>query len=76
MEIFYFLVTIFGVLNMIAFVASILIGTFDFVNPFSLYKNIEVNWFGAFLIAIILNLLFPLISISYWIYKICTVGRK
>ena len=48
----------------------------SFVNPIVIYKNIKVNWFGAVLLTVIANLLFPTVSIPYWIYKICTVGRK
>lgn len=48
----------------------------EFVNPIWLYKKYKVNWFGAILIAILFNILcFPL-SICYWLYKLCTVGRK
>jgi len=48
---------------------------FSFVNPMVIYDNIAVNWFGAWLLAIVFNILFPVIAIPYWIYKICTVGR-
>ena len=47
----------------------------SFVNPMVIYDNIRVNWFGAWLLAIVINVLLPLVSITYWIYKICTVGR-
>ena len=49
---------------------------FSFVNPIKIYKTYRVNYFGAALICIIYNLLCPIGSIGYWIYKICTVGRK
>lgn len=45
-------------------------------NPFRIYKKIEVNWFGAWFIAIAVNVLLPAFTIPYWIYKIFTVGRK
>lgn len=48
---------------------------FSFVNPRVIYDNIKVNWFGAWLLSIVLNILLPAIAIPYWIYKICTVGR-
>lgn len=48
---------------------------FSFVNPMVIYDNCMVNWFGAWLLAIVLNILLPIVSIPYWIYKICTVGR-
>ncbi len=48
---------------------------FSFVNPKVIYNNIKVNWFGAWSLAIVCNILFPTVAIPYWIYKICTVGR-
>ena len=45
-------------------------------NPSRVYNKIEVNWFGAWFIAIAVNILFPALTIPYWIYKIFTVGRK
>ena len=49
---------------------------FSFVNPKVIYKNISVNWFGAIILTILLNILLPVIAIPYWIYKLCTIGRK
>ena len=51
-------------------------GNFSFVNPIVIYEHVRVNWFGAILICILLNLLLPSISIPYWIYKLVTVGRS
>jgi hypothetical protein len=48
----------------------------EFVNPIFLYMKLKINWFGAFFLAIIFNLLTLPFAIIYWIYKICTVGRK
>lgn len=48
---------------------------FSFVNPMVIYDEIRVNWFGAWLLAIVINVLLPAVAIPYWIYKICTVGR-
>ena len=70
------IIFIYVVFNFLAFIYGVETANFAFVNPFWIYKEIKVNWFGAFLIAIILNLLLPLISIMYWIYKLCTVGRE
>ena len=49
---------------------------FSFVNPIIIYRNIKVNWFGALFLTIIFNIFLPAIAIPYWIYKVCTVGRK
>ena len=48
----------------------------SFFNPVVFYNNIKVNWFGAWLLAIVFNLMLPSAAIFYWIYKICTVGRE
>lgn len=48
----------------------------EFVNPVFLYQSLRVNWFGAFFLAVIFNLLTVPIAIVYWIYKLCTVGRN
>ena len=49
---------------------------FSFMNPIKIYKTYRVNYLGAAIICIIYNLLCPIGSIGYCIYKICTVGRK
>lgn len=49
---------------------------FSFMNPIKIYRAYHVNYFGAALVCIIYNLLCPIGSIGYWIYKICTVDRK
>lgn len=48
----------------------------SFVNPKVIYKNIKVNWFGAWLLAVVCNICFPVAAIPYWIYKLCTIGRQ
>ena len=48
---------------------------FSFVNPLVIYDNLKVNWFGAWFLATLFNVVLPAVAIPYWIYKICTVGR-
>ena len=45
-------------------------------NPIWLYRNYKLNWVGAFLCALGLNLCCPIATIGYWFYKLCTVGRR
>lgn len=54
-----------------------------YVNPLYIYQRWKVNWFGCFLLTIVFNLITPICSIGYWIYKLillfvklCTVGRR
>jgi hypothetical protein len=49
---------------------------FEFVNPYWIYKNYKVNYFGTIVLFIIYNLICPLGTICYWFYKLCTIGRK
>jgi hypothetical protein len=47
----------------------------SFFNPNVLYEQYRVNWFGAYFMGIIISIICLPVSIFYWIYKICTVGR-
>ena len=54
-----------------------LFGSFVYLNPLFLYDHhSKLNWFGVICLALLYNLLCPLITIPYWFYKLCTVGRK
>lgn len=59
-----------------------LIGSFlnsdglEFVNPFWIYKRIKVNWFGSALVSLLFNMITLPFAICYWLYKLCTAGRK
>ena len=48
----------------------------ELFNPITIYKNHEVNYFGAFLITLFSNGFLFGFAIFYWFYKLCTVGRK
>lgn len=48
----------------------------EFVNPVFVYKHNKVNWFGAIMVATVYGLICPIATLCYWIYKLCTVGRK
>lgn len=48
----------------------------EFVNPLVIYKQTRVNWFGAILLALIYGAMCPVATLIYWLYKLCTVGRK
>ena len=49
---------------------------FAWLNPLFIYRYAKVNWFGAGFIALVANAAFPIIAIIYWMYKLCTVGRR
>ena len=46
------------------------------LNPIYIYRNTRCNIFGTICLTILANLLCPVLSICYWVYKLCTVGRK
>lgn len=45
-------------------------------NPIRVYKENNVNWFGCIMLVLLAHILFLPIAIIYWIYKLCTIGRK
>ena len=49
---------------------------FSWCNPCFIYNHTKVNWFGAIFLALIVNITLPFTSILYWLYKLCTFGRK
>ena len=49
---------------------------FDFFNPCWIYNHVRVNIIGCILLTIFVHILCPIFAIGYWIYKICTIGRK
>lgn len=66
-----------GLFSLLPYDSYGLFGSFRYLNPFFLYKyHSKLNWFGVICIALLYNLLCPLITIAYWFYKLCTVGRK
>lgn len=62
----------------IATIVSNIVGSdgFEFVNPIWLYKRFTVNYFGAGLLTILFNILFLPFACCYWLYKLCTTGRR
>lgn len=49
----------------------------SFFNPIRNYKKWDcMNWFGTIFFTLLLNIIFPVYSIGYWFYKLCTVGRN
>lgn len=45
-------------------------------NPIQVYKDYNVNWFGCIMLVLLAHILFLLIAIVYWFYKLCTIGRR
>ena len=46
-----------------------------YTNPAVVYKEANVNWFGAIILALLYTAALPLLAIQYWIYWLFTVGR-
>ena len=48
----------------------------EFLNPYVIYKLLKVNQLGAILVCLLFNILCPVLSLGYWFYKLCTIGRR
>lgn len=50
---------------------------FELVNPYWChYYHTSLNWFGAIVASLFYTTLCPIAAIGYWLYKLCTVGRR
>ena len=68
-----------GGLNL--FIIAVSIDTGDkiglqWINPIVIYNNVNVNWFGCIVLTILAHIIAGPWTCLYWLYKICTVGRK
>ena len=53
------------------------IENFDSIyNPLVIYEDFEVNIFGCILLTLLFHILLLPPALFYWLYKLCTVGRK
>jgi hypothetical protein len=48
----------------------------EYCNPLWLHSHYKLNCFGAWFVAIVLNILSWPATFWYWIYKLCTIGRR
>ena len=46
------------------------------LNPITIYKTTNVNVLGCIALTLLYHLVFIWYAPFYWIYKLCTVGRK
>ena len=50
---------------------------FECFNPIRNYKKWrKLNWFGVAIGTIFLNIFYLPVAILYWLWKLCTIGRK
>ena len=47
-----------------------------FFNPYKIYKVVKVNWFGAWFLSVLAFLSITPIALIFYIYKLCTIGRR
>ena len=71
-----FIVMLWSAVGLVVSMTAINSEGFEYVNPVWIYKRYRVNYFGAAVLCILYNLICPIGSICYWIYKLCTVGRR
>ena len=48
----------------------------ELINPIVMYKRKKVNYFGCFVLTLVSHILFAPFAIGYWLYKLCTIGRR
>ena len=49
----------------------------ELCNPYWAYRYYKrVNWFGVTLLSLLFTALCPIGAACYWLYKLCTVGRR
>ena len=48
----------------------------DIFDPVVRYNNDDFNLFGVIVISVFINVIFAPMSIIFWFYKLCTVGRR
>ena len=61
--------------NFIGFLIMLRSGL-QYLNPIVIYTNLKVNKIGCTLLTIINSLICPIATILFWIYVLCTFGRK
>lgn len=68
------------ILTFVLFLILIFASKFEWglqwVNPIVIYENIPVNWFGCIVLTILAHIAAGPWVVFYWLYKLCTVGRK
>lgn len=63
--------------NLLGFMIALCLADWYEVNPKEIWMQYDnVNIFGCVMLTVILNLLCPVVSICYWFYKLCTIGRR
>ena len=48
----------------------------DIFDPIVKYRDGYFNLFGVIVLTVILNIIFMPMAIVFWLYKLCTVGRR
>ena len=63
--------------NFIGFMMALCLGNWYEINPKEIWRQYDnINIFGCIVLTIVLNLVCPIVSVCYWFYKLCTVGRR
>jgi hypothetical protein len=48
----------------------------DMFDPVVRYESEEFNPFGVVVLTVVFNVIFMPMAIVFWLYKLCTVGRR
>ena len=63
--------------NFLGFMIGLFLDDWYKINPKEIWRQYcNINIFGCVVLSTVLNLLCPIVSIFYWFYKLCTIGRR
>lgn len=48
----------------------------EVIIPTNLHDALPVNWFGAWFLSILANVIGLPLAIGFWVYRLCTIGRE
>ena len=48
----------------------------SWLSPMWLHKHKKINFFGAFFLALLANIIFLPWAVAYWLHILCTTDRK
>lgn len=69
-------VCVYTIVNLMALFEVDMMDKEEMFNPLCIYQTYKINWFGCILLTLISNIILILPAFCYWIYKLCTFGRK
>ena len=76
MELYQWIILVAIVWHFLGFMTMLGMAEFWHLDPKDIYEWHRVNIFGCIVLTILFNLCMPVVSVGYWFYRLCTVGRE